>query len=139
MERPTTHGLRDYLSILRRRKWIFVFEVVAVPAAAVVFSMRQQNVYQASAQVLLNRQNLPQAIAGIGPDPTLYQQPQRITATQADLAKTPEVAASVLAALKLPRQLESHVRGAMRVGAARREVAAMLRISGYRARASLRD
>ena len=49
------------------------------------------------------------------------------------------IVVAVLAALKLPRQLESHVRGAMRVGAARREVAAMLGISGYRARASLRD
>jgi succinoglycan biosynthesis transport protein ExoP len=101
VERPTTHGLRDYLSIVRRRKWIFIFGVVAVPAAAVVFSMRQPNVYQASAQVLLNRENLTQAVAGLGPDPMLYQQPQRITATQADLARVPQVAANTLAALKL--------------------------------------
>jgi alkylhydroperoxidase/carboxymuconolactone decarboxylase family protein YurZ len=36
------------------------------------------------------------------------------------------IVVAVLAALRLPKQLESHVRGALRVGATRREVAAML-------------
>jgi 4-carboxymuconolactone decarboxylase len=38
------------------------------------------------------------------------------------------LAVAVLAALKLPLQRESHMRGALRVGASRREVAAMLGI-----------
>jgi 4-carboxymuconolactone decarboxylase len=35
------------------------------------------------------------------------------------------IVVAVLAALKLPKQLESHVRGALRVGASEREVAAV--------------
>ena len=36
------------------------------------------------------------------------------------------IVVAVLAALRLPKQLESHVRGARRVGATGREVSAML-------------
>ena len=57
--------------------------------------------YQASAQVLLNRENLSSSLAGLGPDPTLYQQPQRIAATQASVARVPQIAARTLAAAKL--------------------------------------
>lgn len=42
------------------------------------------------------------------------------------------IVVAVLAALRLPKQLESHVRGARRVGATAREVRAMLRIAGNR-------
>ena len=35
------------------------------------------------------------------------------------------IVVAVLAAMKLPLQLESHIRGALRVGASKREVAAM--------------
>jgi 4-carboxymuconolactone decarboxylase len=49
------------------------------------------------------------------------------------------IVVAVLAALRLPKQLESHVRGARGVGATGREVAGMLAAAGYRARDSLRD
>lgn len=39
------------------------------------------------------------------------------------------IVVAVLSALRLPRQLESHVRGAMRVGATAQDVAAMLAIT----------
>jgi 4-carboxymuconolactone decarboxylase len=39
------------------------------------------------------------------------------------------IVVAVLSALRLPKQLESHVRGAMRVGATSRDVGAMLAIS----------
>jgi 4-carboxymuconolactone decarboxylase len=39
------------------------------------------------------------------------------------------IVVAVLAALRLPKQLESHVRGARRVGATSREVEAMLAIT----------
>ena len=55
--------LTDYLRVLRRRKWIVVVAVVLAPLAAVLVSVRQQHVYQASAEVLLNRQNLSQPSA----------------------------------------------------------------------------
>ena len=45
--------LRDYLNVVRRRKWMILAAVVLVPAVAVVLSLRQKPAYQASASVLL--------------------------------------------------------------------------------------
>src|SRR4051794_9622608 len=74
--------LRDYLNVARRRKWIIVQAVVLVPVAAVLFSLHQQKLYQAQAQVLLSTQNLAAQLTN-----TQYTgvnlQPDRIAATQA--------------------------------------------------------
>jgi len=37
--------LREYLQVLRRRKWIVITAVVLVPVAAYVFSTQQQSNY----------------------------------------------------------------------------------------------
>ena len=53
------HGasLRDYLRVVRRRKWIILLAVLLVPAVAVGLSLRQEKVYKATSQVLLVQQN----------------------------------------------------------------------------------
>src|SRR6266404_710550 len=56
--------LRDYLQIVRRRKLVILQAVVLVPAAAIAFSLHQQKLYQASAQVLLSSQNLAAQLTG---------------------------------------------------------------------------
>jgi Mrp family chromosome partitioning ATPase len=89
--------LRDYLRVVRRRKWIILQAVVLVPAAAVAFSLHQQKLYRASADVLLNQQNLGTQLNGIT-DPTVYQQADRKAQTQADLARGPDVARQALVA-----------------------------------------
>jgi succinoglycan biosynthesis transport protein ExoP len=81
----------DYLAILRRRKWVIVQAVVIVPVVALILSIRQPALYGASAQVLLSRQNLGAELSGIQ-DPTLAQDPIRLSQTQADLARAPGVA-----------------------------------------------
>ncbi len=93
------HGttLRDYLRVVRRRKWVIVMAVVLVPAAAVAFSLQQQRLYSASADVLLVQQNLGTQLNGLT-DPTVYQQPDRKAQTQADIARSPEVARRALEA-----------------------------------------
>src|SRR5688500_18211179 len=83
--------LADYLSILRRRKWVIIVALVLVPATAYVISARQPPVYQASAEVLLSRQNLGSQVTGID-DPTIYQDPNRSAQTHADIARVPAVA-----------------------------------------------
>ena len=83
-------SIREYLQVLRRRKWIVITAVVVVPAAAYVFSTQQQSKYQASAEVLLSRQNLSNSLNGVQ-DPTLSIQPDRLAQTQADLARVPPV------------------------------------------------
>src|SRR3954465_10933627 len=65
--------LRDYVAVARRRKWIILQALVLVPVAALLFSLHQQKRYEASAQVLLSRQNLANTLNGIQ-DPTVYTQ-----------------------------------------------------------------
>src|SRR5919197_1689729 len=87
--------VRDYLSVVRRRKWIILQALVLVPAAAVFFSLQQERLYQATAEVLIGRQNLAASLTGTV-DPTVYQQADRIIQTQAELARVPDVARRVL-------------------------------------------
>ena len=89
--------LRNYLRVVRRRKWIILQAVILVPLAAVVLSLRQQPLYSASADVYLSQQDVGASILGI-PNSSFWQSPERIAATQADLARSPEVAKRVLEA-----------------------------------------
>ena len=90
-------SLRDYLRVLRRRKWLVIAVAVLVPAAAVALSLRQQRLYQASSEVLLSRQNLAAQLTNTQ-DPSLLQDPTRLIQTQANLARVPAVAARALKA-----------------------------------------
>jgi succinoglycan biosynthesis transport protein ExoP len=53
VEDPEEIELRDYLAVLRRRKWTVLLSVAVVVAAALAVSLAQTPVYQASADVLL--------------------------------------------------------------------------------------
>jgi succinoglycan biosynthesis transport protein ExoP len=99
------HGssLRDYLHVVRRRKWIILQAIVLVPLAAVVFSLRQQHLYQASSQVLLSNQNLASALTGTQAYTGVNLQADRVAQTQADLARVPQVASQTIAAAGLHR------------------------------------
>ena len=87
--------LADYIAVLRRRKWIVLQAVVLVPLAALLFSLNQVRLYQASAEVLLSRENLAASLTGVE-DPLLSQQADRIAETQAQLARVPAVVAPTL-------------------------------------------
>ena len=86
--------LRDYLAVAKRRAWIIVFAVVLTPTAAYFVSSSRESVYQASAEVLVGRPNLADTLNGI-PESS---DPERATATQARLARVPELARRVLRA-----------------------------------------
>ena len=83
--------LRDYLRVILRHKWVVLAALVLAPAAAVLLSLRQPPLYEASAEVLLSRQNLAATLTGTQ-DPTVYQQAERVAETQAQLARVPDVA-----------------------------------------------
>lgn len=53
----TQFGLRDYLQIFRRRKWVIVLTAVIVVAGSLALSLSQKKVYSASAEVLLLSEN----------------------------------------------------------------------------------
>jgi polysaccharide biosynthesis transport protein len=102
-EAPRSHGpasLRDYLAVLRRRKWIVLQAVITVPVVVLVLSLRQEDLYRSSAEVLLSRYSLGAALTGTQ-DPTLFQDPTRLAQTQASLARVPEVAERVVDSLNL--------------------------------------
>ena len=88
-------SLREYLHVVRRRKWIILQAVVLVPLVALLFSLNQQKLYQAEAQVLLSSQNLAAQLTGTQ-STGINLQPDRIAQTQADVARVPQLAQSVL-------------------------------------------
>ena len=95
-------GLREYLHVLRRRKWIVLQALVIVPLVAVALALRQSPLYQASADVLLRYQSLPSALSGIT-DPnssSYFTDPIRSTATQLEVASLPALADRVATALR---------------------------------------
>jgi capsular exopolysaccharide synthesis family protein len=93
--------LRDYIEVLKRRKWVVLLPLVVVPLVAILMSLRQPALYEASAQVLISRENLATQLEGLT-DPAAAD-PARTTGTQAQLARVPEVARRALKAVHLHR------------------------------------
>jgi non-specific protein-tyrosine kinase len=93
--RPVS-ALHDYLGLLWRRKWLILQAIIVVPLVAVLLARREAPVYEASAQVLVNRQNLAASLTNVD-DPAFWD-PERALATQAALARVPEVARRVVEA-----------------------------------------
>ena len=87
-------SLRDYLRVVRRRKWIIFQAVLLIPAVAVGLSLSQDNVYKASAEVLLVQQNVANQLNDL--NPSTVQPADRVAQTQADLARVPKVAEMAL-------------------------------------------
>lgn len=94
-------GLRDYLQILSRRKWIVLLALVIVPLAAVAFSLNQTKVYRSSADVLIRYQTLPSTLSGVtDPNSSAYStDPTRSANTQLQIAQLPVIADRVAAKL----------------------------------------
>ena len=82
--------LHDYLRVVRRRKWLVVLAALLLSLAALAFSLHQQRLYEASADVLLNSQNAAATLPG-APSMGLSEDPERVTQTQAHVARKPEV------------------------------------------------
>lgn len=89
----------ELVRVSRRRKWLIVACVVIAPTVAFWMSDRQPRVYRSTAQVLLTPQNAALSYAGINNTATI--DPIRYAATQTFLARSPSVAADVVARAKL--------------------------------------
>lgn len=96
------HGaasLRDYLQVVKRRKWVIVQAIVLVPLAAVLYSLHERPLYQASARVLLSDQSLATTL---GTQPATSNVPDTtLVATQAQLAEVPAIGQRAIAQLHL--------------------------------------
>jgi Mrp family chromosome partitioning ATPase/capsular polysaccharide biosynthesis protein len=93
--------LRDYLQVARRRKWIIVQAAVIVPLAALAFSLQQTAQYQGSAQVLLSQQDIGSVLTGTQTSLSSADPADRLTQTQAELARVPNVASRAIRELGL--------------------------------------
>jgi Mrp family chromosome partitioning ATPase/capsular polysaccharide biosynthesis protein len=109
--RPAT--LADYLAILRRRKWIIVVLSLVAAASAYAVSQAESPVYRASAQILVNRSSVVSAVTNVT-DPAIGD-PTRFLATEASIARSPELAARVASAAKVPGVTGGDVLGASSV------------------------
>jgi Mrp family chromosome partitioning ATPase/capsular polysaccharide biosynthesis protein len=96
--RPTT--LADYVAILRRRKWILVALPLVAAVSAYAVAHTQSARYRATAQVLVNRSNVVSAITNIS-DPSVFDA-TRFLATEASIARAPELARQVVGAARVP-------------------------------------
>ena len=93
--------LRDYLRILKRRRLALVLTTVVVTVGSLVFSLSEQKMYQASVQVLLNRQDIAAAVTNTPQNPALSEDPGRYATTQAAIARSGTVARLALTRAKL--------------------------------------
>ena len=80
-------SLLEYLHVLSRRKTVFIATCLLVPIVAVVLSLRQQPVYESSADVLLAPPSAG-VIGGVQQGPV---DPSRFAQTQMLLARVPDV------------------------------------------------
>lgn len=96
--------LRDYLRVVSRGKWIVLLCAILGPASAVGLSLQQQKLYQASADVLLSRQNLAAALTNTD-DPLATQDAERVAETQVNVARVPRVLSRTLAAVGVSDRL----------------------------------
>jgi polysaccharide biosynthesis transport protein len=87
--------LRDYLGVLGRHKWIIFMSVILVPLILVAVSVRQQRLYESTAEILLSHQDLAASLGGLQQD---FTQADRLAQTQASLAREPAVAQRAIAA-----------------------------------------
>jgi succinoglycan biosynthesis transport protein ExoP len=88
--------LSDYLAILRRRVWVIVPTIVLVGILAYARSSAQDKVFRADAEILLSRQTISSIVTGVQSQDALSD-PVRFAQTQAELARSPEVAQQTIA------------------------------------------
>src|SRR5262245_54858890 len=95
-QRGQEQAIAHYLTVLRRYKWLIVATTLVVPLTAYVVSIQQAKVYRATAEVLLNRQDIGATITGIPTQSTVNDDPTRYVHTQAQLARAPSVRRAAL-------------------------------------------
>jgi polysaccharide biosynthesis transport protein len=102
--RPTT--VADYLTVLRRRKWVVLVPPVAAAVAAYVLSMGQSPLYRAKADVLFKGASVVTAITNVDP---LGPDPNRYLTTQSGIARDPRLAKRIAAASGIPGMTSGRV------------------------------
>jgi capsular exopolysaccharide synthesis family protein len=91
--------LRDYLNVIRARKWIIIQAVVIVTLTALVVSFLQPSTYQGQATVLVSEKDTGAAL--LGTSLSDFSQPERGLQTQVQLMQLRPLAETTIRALDL--------------------------------------
>ncbi|MEW6554200.1 MAG: polysaccharide biosynthesis tyrosine autokinase [Actinomycetota bacterium] len=93
--------LKDYINVIKKRKWWVIGSILLVTGAALLYSFFLQNtVYQATSWVVIKEKPLESTVL----EETISElstQPERSLQTQVELLKTKEMAKKVVDALQL--------------------------------------
>ena len=84
--------LREYLAVLRNRKWTILLVLLLVVASALAFSFRQTPIYQSTTRLL---------VKGVPTDGSGYVQPPNLE-TEAEILASEPIATRVIEELDLP-------------------------------------
>ena len=91
--------IRDWLRVLRERKWLILLCVLVTLGAAIAYSNIRDPVYGAVARLLLEDNSTN---AYFSPDANQYVDPARRAATNLELVSQPALANEVVKELNLP-------------------------------------
>jgi Mrp family chromosome partitioning ATPase/capsular polysaccharide biosynthesis protein len=94
-------NLRDYVEVISRRRWVILTTAVVLAILASVGASLQTSQYRSSLDVLLSRQTPLQELTADGGVLVASPDPARFVMTQAELARSPEVAERVVRAVRV--------------------------------------
>lgn len=97
---PKVSGLRQYMLMLRRGAPIVALVTVLLTVAAVLLSVRQESLYEASAEVFIDTKNVGSSLADLGQSGV---EPLRVMDTQAAVARVPDIVMPALEQFPEPR------------------------------------
>jgi capsular exopolysaccharide synthesis family protein len=104
--------LRDYINVIRARKWVIIWAIITVTLASLVFSLVEPKSYEGTAQVLISaKSDAAAAILGTALS-AFANQPERTLATQVEMVQLRPVAEATIKKLNLqeaPEDLLKHV------------------------------
>jgi succinoglycan biosynthesis transport protein ExoP len=121
--------------VLKRQWWVVLGCVVVSGAVAVALSARQASVYEASAKILLSRQDLASSLTGTTNAASSGGDFDRVVQTQAELARTPEVASRALRIAKLSQTPDAFLTRATAVASLESDLITLTVRDGSRTRA----
>lgn len=101
--------LREYIQVIRVRKWVIVQAVVIVTLTALIVSLLMPKTYEGTAQVLITEKDAASAI--LGNALPLSSQPERALQTQVQLMAIRPVAEAAIKRLNLRMTPDELMRG----------------------------
>jgi Mrp family chromosome partitioning ATPase/capsular polysaccharide biosynthesis protein len=87
----SSRGLRHYVEVLWRRKWLVIGALIIIPAIVLVFSLQQPTEYSATARVMALSQS-PSISVAVGANVDLSRPDERELQTLASFVVTREIA-----------------------------------------------